>query len=303
MAGQPAAAGRVAARRQVRGPPERARRELVGGDDVLGEARRSRAGGGDGRHLQRRGNASARAGLPLPREAEAQGHHVRPQSRVGRLGSDLHARRRGAVLPGDGGPPAATGVRSTPGGTRLVGLHPKSTRAPTATGSEPAPGRVIPALGSGLGAGWGAMRILMVNKYAHVTGGADVNCLGLAEALVRRGHDIALLSTASPQNLFDEGEFIEASVTHASRQRLGAARQVDVARRALWNPSAARAMRHLVGRFRPQVVHAHKLYPQLSVAPVVAAAQAGLPIVQTLHDYELMSASYLDHSGGRVDRD
>jgi glycosyltransferase involved in cell wall biosynthesis len=147
------------------------------------------------------------------------------------------------------------------------------------------------------------MRILMVNKYAHVTGGADLNCLGLAEVLGRRGHDVALLSTASSRNVFSEGEFIDASVTSASREHLGAGRQVDVARRAIWNPSAAAAMRRLIGRFRPQLIHAHKLYPQLSVAPVIVAARAKLPIVQTLHDYEFLSASYLDHRGGWIDRD
>jgi glycosyltransferase involved in cell wall biosynthesis len=148
-----------------------------------------------------------------------------------------------------------------------------------------------------------SMRILMVNKYAHVTGGADLNCLGLAEVLRRRGHDVALLSMASPRNVFSEGEFITASVTHASREHLGAGQRVKVARRAVWNPSAAAAMRRLIGRFRPQVVHVHKLYPQLSCAPVIAAAQAKLPIVQTLHDYEFLSASHLDHCGGWIDRD
>jgi glycosyltransferase involved in cell wall biosynthesis len=147
------------------------------------------------------------------------------------------------------------------------------------------------------------MRILMVNKYAHVTAGADLNCLGLAEVLRRRGHDVAFLSTASSRNVFSEGEFIPASVTHASREHLGASQQVDVARRAVWNPNAAAAMRRLIGRFLPQVVHTHKLYPQLSAAPVIAAAQARVPIVQTLHDYEFLSASYLDHRGGWIDRD
>ena len=147
------------------------------------------------------------------------------------------------------------------------------------------------------------MRILMVNKYARVTGGADLNCLGLAEVLRRRGHDVELLSTASARNAFDQGEFIDASVTHASREGLGAGQRADVARRAVWNPSAAAAMRRLIGRFRPQVVHAHKLYPQLSVAPVIAAARARLPIVQTLHDYEFLSASSLDHRSRWLDRD
>ncbi len=62
-------------------------------------------------------------------------------------------------------------------------------------------------------------------------------------------------------------------------------------------------MARLMEGFRPQVVHAHKLYPQLSAAPLVVASRAGVPIVQTLHDYEFMSASYLDHRGGWIDHD
>lgn len=39
-----------------------------------------------------------------------------------------------------------------------------------------------------------------------------------------------------------------------------------------------------------------------SVAPVVAVARRGVPVVQTLHNYELISASPTDHRGGRLDR-
>jgi glycosyltransferase involved in cell wall biosynthesis len=147
------------------------------------------------------------------------------------------------------------------------------------------------------------MRILIVNKYARVTGGADVVALGLAKELRDRGNDVAMLATASPENLFGDGEFVGASVTSASREELAARARLDVARRALWNTEAAAAMRRLITRFRPQVVHAHKLYPQLSVAPALVARRAGIPVVQHLHDYEFISASWRDHSGRWLDRD
>jgi glycosyltransferase involved in cell wall biosynthesis len=61
-------------------------------------------------------------------------------------------------------------------------------------------------------------------------------------------------------------------------------------------------MTALLRRFRPDVVHVHKVYPQLSVAPLVVASRAGVPIVQTVHDYEQIGAHWLDHTGGRIDR-
>ena len=147
------------------------------------------------------------------------------------------------------------------------------------------------------------MRVVIVNKYAHLTGGADQHCLGLAEALVERGHEVRFLSTADERNTVDNGEFVPVTVTHGSRESLAAYRQVAVLGKALWNNDAAAAMRRLIDAFRPDVVHTHKLYPQLSVSPVVVASRAGVPVVQTLHDFEMISASPIDARGGLWDAD
>jgi glycosyltransferase involved in cell wall biosynthesis len=147
------------------------------------------------------------------------------------------------------------------------------------------------------------MRVVFVNKFVHVTGGADQHCLGLAAALRARGHEVRFLSTSGDENVEHEGEFVTTRVTHGSRESLTVVDQARVLTNALWNREAAAAMEDLVREFRPDVVHAHKLYPQLSVAPVVVAARHRVPVVQTLHDFELVSASLLDVRGGRLDRD
>ncbi len=147
------------------------------------------------------------------------------------------------------------------------------------------------------------MRIVIVNKYVHLTGGADQHALGLAVALRERGHEVRFLSTESPSNLEDEGMFVDCTVTHSSRDHLGLLAQGRVFRSALWNGDAAMAMDRLVDEFRPDVVHTHKLYPQLSVAPVVVAARRGVSVVQTLHDFEMLGASPIDVRGGWWDRD
>lgn len=147
------------------------------------------------------------------------------------------------------------------------------------------------------------MRIAIVNKYAHLTGGADQHCLGLREALLRRGHEVAFLSTADERNVVDDGEFVSCSVTHGSRESLSPRSQALVFARAIWNREAAAATERLVDEFRPDVVHAHKLYPQLSVAPVVVASRRRVPVVQTLHDFEMISASPIDARGGSWDPD
>jgi glycosyltransferase involved in cell wall biosynthesis len=146
------------------------------------------------------------------------------------------------------------------------------------------------------------MRVLIANKLAWPAGGADRYSLDLARALRDRGHEIRMLSTADHSNEETSGAFVGATITRETRDRVPPREAAAIALRALWNRSAAAATERLLDDFAPDVVHAHKLYPQLSAAPVRVAALRGVPVVQTLHDYELMSASALDDGGGSVDR-
>jgi glycosyltransferase involved in cell wall biosynthesis len=146
------------------------------------------------------------------------------------------------------------------------------------------------------------LRVVVVNKFARVTGGADQHVIGLAAALREQGHEVRVLTTESPANVEREGRFVPLTVTNANRDSLPLRRRAGVAGRAIWNQAAAREMGRLLDEFGPDVVHVHKLYPQLSVAPVVVAARRGIPIVQTLHDLELVAANPLAAVGEWRDR-
>lgn len=146
------------------------------------------------------------------------------------------------------------------------------------------------------------MRVLMVNKYAYVTAGADKQCFLLTKLLREAGHEVALLSTVSERNVETDGAFVPGLVTHETRDELPARQRLQVFRNAMWNSDAVRAMKSIVHEFRPDLVHAHKLYPHLSTSLIVSARRMRLPVVQTLYDYEFMSANPLDATGGRIDR-
>ena len=146
------------------------------------------------------------------------------------------------------------------------------------------------------------MRIVLVNNYARVTGGADIHCLDLAKGLRERGHEVAFIATANKRNVDQQGVFVPTIVTRETRSEMTGARAAQVACRSIWNPSTAAATKKLLGSFRADIVHAHKLYPQLSVAPIVVAASRRIPIVQTVHDYEFISASSIDDTGSWRDQ-
>src|SRR5262249_8081821 len=141
------------------------------------------------------------------------------------------------------------------------------------------------------------MKILMVNVYGHMTGGADSHSFTLANLLEDRGHQVAFLATEDPQNVVKRGRFVPLTVAHATRDAMPLLQRASIARTALWNGRAANATHALIDEFQPDLLHVHKLYIQLSVAPVVVASTADVPIVQTLHDYEFISGSAFDHRG------
>jgi glycosyltransferase involved in cell wall biosynthesis len=143
----------------------------------------------------------------------------------------------------------------------------------------------------------------MVNNFARITGGADLHCLELTEGLRDRGHEVRWLATRSQDNLETSGEFVPYAVEAGTREDLGPRQRLRAARWALWNPHAAAAMERLIREYRPDVVHVHKAYVQLSVAPVVVASRNSVPVVQTAHDFEFVSASMVDPDGGLWDRD
>ena len=133
-------------------------------------------------------------------------------------------------------------------------------------------------------------------------GGADKHSVLLARALRAKGHEVAFLATNFGPLEWDDGVFVSCTVVGETRDSLDLRKGGAVARKAFWNHEAAAAMHHLVRTFRPDVVHVHKLYPQLSVAPLATASRLGVPVVQTAHDYEGISASPYDSSGDWRDR-
>ncbi|HMT06093.1 MAG TPA: glycosyltransferase family 4 protein [Solirubrobacterales bacterium] len=145
------------------------------------------------------------------------------------------------------------------------------------------------------------MKVVILNNQSRITGGADKHCFELAAQLREHGHEVVFLGTESPERT-EVGAFIPLGVTNESRDSIEAHRRAVIAARAVWNRSALGAARQILESFKPDVVHSHKLYPHLSVSPIVTFAKAGVPIVQTVHDYEFIAANTSDDQGGWRDR-
>jgi glycosyltransferase involved in cell wall biosynthesis len=111
-----------------------------------------------------------------------------------------------------------------------------------------------------------SLRILVVQNHYIGFAGDDVVVTNESSLLSARGHVVSLWEMHN-KDLTTLGSRIHTALnlTYSCE-------------------SKARLSRH-IAEFRPDVMHCHNLFPQITVSAYDAAAEAGIPIVQTLHDF------------------
>ncbi|MFN8097253.1 MAG: glycosyltransferase [Dermatophilaceae bacterium] len=141
------------------------------------------------------------------------------------------------------------------------------------------------------------MRVLHVGKFLHRRGGAEAHLLDLADLQRARGDEVAFFGMTHPDNPRLPFERHFAPYAEFDPPPAGLRARAGLAGRMVWSPAAARGMRAVLARFRPDVIHLHNIYHQLSPSVIAAGRRAGVPMVMTVHDYKLACPTYrfLDH--------
>ncbi len=140
------------------------------------------------------------------------------------------------------------------------------------------------------------MRILHVNKFFDLQGGAEVYMHRLIREETDRGHDVHAFSTRSEKNLPSRDERYFVTRYHLDRSD-GALVDLKKAANYLWNVEAKRSFARMLDEVKPEVVHLHNIYHHLSTSILPEIRKRNIPCVQTLHDYKLAAPNYgmFDH--------
>jgi glycosyltransferase involved in cell wall biosynthesis len=77
----------------------------------------------------------------------------------------------------------------------------------------------------------------------------------------------------------------------------------DLARNAVWSNDWHERMRRLLEEHRPDIVHVHNWWPQMSPAVCYAARSASVPVIQTLHNYRLLCPNAIFFRSGHACED
>jgi len=127
------------------------------------------------------------------------------------------------------------------------------------------------------------MRVLVAHNAYQQRGGEDSVVDAEIGLLQERGHEVELFSRHN-----DEIDHLSGMA--AAVQTVWSARTVtDLVRR--------------IAAFKPDVIHAHNTFPLISPSLYAAAVRAGVPVVQTLHNFRLLCPQAMFLREGRVCED
>ena len=122
------------------------------------------------------------------------------------------------------------------------------------------------------------MKILVVHNRYQQAGGEDQVFLEETALLEDRGHEVTRYELHN--------------------DRIATMKRAALTRKTFWNGAVYRELGELMRREGPHVAHFHNTFPLVSPAGYYAASAAGVPVVQTLHNYRLLCPNALFYRDG-----
>jgi glycosyltransferase involved in cell wall biosynthesis len=110
-------------------------------------------------------------------------------------------------------------------------------------------------------------RVCVIHNRYQQTGGEDAVVNAEVGLLRANGHQVETLERSND-----------------AVQAIGS---LGLAVKAHWAQDSANDLKRLIQGFKPDVVHVHNTMPLISPAVIWAASHAGVPVVQTLHNFRL----------------
>jgi len=130
------------------------------------------------------------------------------------------------------------------------------------------------------------MRVLNVSQNYFVRGGSDTQYFALEKLRRERGHEVIPFAAADDRNRPTPWSPYFPQAAEFEKPR-----PMDIAR-FLYSADAKRKIRTLIQEYRPDVAHLHIYYGKLTSSILAPLREAGIPIVQTLHEYKLICPVY-----------
>ena len=137
------------------------------------------------------------------------------------------------------------------------------------------------------------MKILMVNKFLYPRGGCETYMLNLAQELINKGHEVEYFGMYDQNNTVGNslGLYTSNMDFHANR-----AERFLYPFKIIYSNEAYKKIGKVLDSFKPDIVHMNNINFQLTPSIIYAVKKRKIPLVQTVHDYQMVCPNHLLYS-------
>jgi glycosyltransferase involved in cell wall biosynthesis len=143
------------------------------------------------------------------------------------------------------------------------------------------------------------MKVVICNKFYKRFGGPETVIQDSTRLLESDGHEVIPFSMSHPDNWPTKwSDYFVSQVNYHGKP--SAFRQIGEAINIVYSREAKDKMERLLDTVKPDIVHAHNIYHQLSPSILGPMKKRGIPVVMSLHDYKLACPNMLFYVNGEI---
>jgi len=145
------------------------------------------------------------------------------------------------------------------------------------------------------------MKILNINRFYYLRGGADVYFFLLKDILEKNKHTVIPFSTLLESNIpTNYSKYFVEGFSEDTFPSLNMGKKVNFFFGSIYSSEVKKKIRRLIREEKPDIAHLHGIFYQLSLSVIDALKEQGIPSVMSLNDYFVLCANGYLFRNGRV---